>query len=112
MVEQFDVPLEGFLPIIHMGCPVASLDSVISQTTCGTKRIAKLKTTFTNCSPIPPKLPPEAILEDLKKAIAQALSGLNETEHIAAAFQPQMNLHDVRRRDNLSAGRRLDIINY
>jgi hypothetical protein len=34
-------------------------------------------------------------LEDLKKAIAQALSGLNETEHIAAAFQPQMNLHDI-----------------
>ena len=43
MVEQFDVPLEGFLPIIHMGRPVASLDSVISQKTCGTKRIAKIK---------------------------------------------------------------------
>jgi hypothetical protein len=34
-------------------------------------------------------------LEDLKKAIEQALAGLDETEHIAVAFYLEMNLNDV-----------------
>jgi Sigma-70 region 3 len=98
MVEQLEVPLEKFLPIIHMGRPVASLDAFISQTTCGTKRSARIEGARDDLHELLPdtsEVTPGNDLEDLKKAIAQALSGLNETEHIAAAFYLEMYLHDV-----------------
>jgi DNA-directed RNA polymerase specialized sigma subunit len=98
MVEQLDVPLEKLLPIIHAGRPIASLDAVISKSTYGLKRSQRIeddRTTLHDLLSDTSEVTPGNDLEDVKKAIDEALSGLNETERIAVGSYLEMNLNDV-----------------
>ena len=98
MVEQLDVPLEKLLPIIHAGRPIASLDAGISKSTYGLKRSQRIeddRTTLHDLLSDTSEVTPGNDLEDVKKAIDKALSGLNETERIAVGSYLEMNLNDV-----------------
>ena len=99
MVEQLNVPVEKLLPIVQMTRPIASLDALFSMTTYGSRQSAGIDDnahgTLYEVLSDTSGVTPGNDLEDLKKAIEQALAGLDETEHIAVAFYLEMNLNDV-----------------
>jgi DNA-directed RNA polymerase specialized sigma subunit len=98
MVEQLDVPVEKLLPIIQMARPIASLDALIAKTTYGSaqnSRVEDDRATLYEFLPGTDGVTPGNDLEDVKKAITKALSGLNESERFAVSFYLEMNLNDV-----------------
>jgi DNA-directed RNA polymerase specialized sigma subunit len=99
VVERLDVPVEKLVAIIQMARPIASLDAVLSTTTYGPIRKAHNfgddRETLHDLLSGTSGVTPGNDLDDLKKAIDQALSRLSDTEQIAVAFYLEMNLNDV-----------------
>jgi DNA-directed RNA polymerase specialized sigma subunit len=98
MVEQLDVPVEKLLPIIEMAHPIASLDSLIAKSAYDFRQNPGIdydRTTYYDLLPGTSEVTPGNDLEDVKKGILKALSGLNESERLAVSFYLEMNLHDV-----------------
>jgi DNA-directed RNA polymerase specialized sigma subunit len=113
MVEQLDMPLEKLVPIIQMGRPIASLDAVISKTTFEPSydlRSDDERATLHDVVSDTAGVTPGNDLEDLKKAIGQALSRLNASERVAVAFYLEMNLNDVTAETTYPLAAALDLL--